>query len=184
MLKAHADSDAKKSNNKLAQVGRPETVPEKVEAHKLHAYKQDGKQKQPHEPFGTVFVNGEGEQHRRAHASHDEVPQDIVDFGQIYPRQVGGGHHGQGGEEQILRYFLFHKFGDWALTIGLEVHHLAEKQVGFGQSSAVKSAARGEGEFAEISFAFFQIEVGAHEREGFGEFFRIVEKLVHALRFG
>ena len=57
-------------------------------------------------------------------------------------------------------------------------------QACFGQAAVVKAAAGCEGEFAEIGFPFFEVEVGTHERERAGQSFRDIEKLVHTFRFG
>ncbi len=65
-----------------------------------------------------------------------------------------------------------------------QVHHLSEVQVCLWQSATVEAAGRGEGEFAEVSLALFQVEVGTHKWERLGERFRILKELVHAFRFG
>ena len=64
------------------------------------------------------------------------------------------------------------------------MYHLSEMQICFRQSATVESAGRSESELSEIGFPLLQIEVGAYEREGFGECFCIIKELVHALWLG
>ena len=62
--------------------------------------------------------------------------------------------------------------------------HLSKKQIGGGQPAVVEAATRGKSQLAEVGLAIFEVEIGAHKGERFRQRFRIVEKLVDAVRFG
>ena len=81
---------------------------EEVKTYEFDAYQHNCQEKQSHEQFGEVFFDRESEHNGGPHQYHDDITEDVVDFSQIYPRQVGGGHQREGEKEAIFCNFLFH----------------------------------------------------------------------------
>ena len=95
-VQGDSDANAQESDDELAEVCRSEPVTSKMEDDKLYEYDEYGEGEQPHKTGGEVFLNRKGEDGGYGHTPHDGVAEDIINLGQVNPRQIGGRHQHKG----------------------------------------------------------------------------------------